>query len=140
MAVSNTTAVNTSQRYARVARPAVVALAVLGAWVAVSPFLLPGGEDVLTHVGLGGITTALAAWYALRLFRDPDTKLASLWLVLVLGALLVAGALLTHTPGTAFFWSTAVAGVSLVALAAGCLYWGSRFGADGERPTTIFEG
>ncbi|MFB6093053.1 MAG: hypothetical protein ABEK02_08595 [Haloquadratum sp.] len=129
----------TPERYATVGKRLAAVLAVLGVWIAVAPFVLSSAEFELTHIVVGGSIAALAAGYILQLHREPETKLASLWFILVLGVLLLSGVLLAHTPGTVFFWSTVVTSALVVFLAIATLLWGSRFGASKGETTTIFE-
>lgn len=123
----------------RVVRWLAALVAVVGLWIVLAPAILPGAEFVPTHVAVGCVVTAVGAGYLIALSRDPTAKLPSIWFVLVLGVLLFTGAVSTHEPGTAFFWSTVVASVSAIALGIGAIVWGSRFSAGSGERTTIFE-
>lgn len=130
---------SSTQRYATVVQALAAMLALLGLWTMVAPFVLSGAEHVLTHASIGVVVTAVAVWYLVRVRRAPETKIPSVWFVVVLGVLLLTGTLLTHTPGTAFFWSTILTSILLIALAVVSILWGSRFVAGKGEETTIFE-
>lgn len=127
-----------TERYATVVESLAAILAVLGLWMVVAPVVLPGTEFVLTHVVVGGIVAAIAAGYGIRIHRDPEAKITSLWFVVVLGVLLLTGALFAHAPGTISYWSTVVTSALVILLALIPLLWGSRFAAGAGEETTIF--
>lgn len=114
------------------------AIAVLGLWLLIAPFALPGAEFALTHAVVGGAVAAIAGGYVARLRRNPGVELASIWFVLVLGLLLLAGALLAQTPGTVFFWSTVVSSSLVVLLTVVAVLWGSGLAADERLKAAIF--
>ncbi|MFB6253602.1 MAG: hypothetical protein ABEI06_03220, partial [Halobacteriaceae archaeon] len=62
----------------------------------------------------------------------------SMWFFIVLGVLLLSGALLTQSRSTLFFWSTVISSTLIIILASIPLIWGSRFGAGKGEETTIF--
>lgn len=126
-------------RYARISKSLTAILALFGLWIGIAPFILPGAEFELVHVLLGGTVTVIATGYLIQLHRRPETKLASLWFVLVLGVLLLTGTLIAHTPGTVFFWSTVVTASLTILFALIVIFWGSRFLASTGEKTTIFE-
>lgn len=130
---------NTAEQYAPVVKWLSAAVALVGLWIVIAPAILPGSEFVPTHVVVGVVVAAVGVGYLIQVSRDPETKLASIWFVLVLGVLLFTGAVLTHEPGTAFFWSTVVASVLLIALGLGAIAWESRFSAGNGEQTSIFE-
>jgi len=129
----------TAEQYAPVVKWLSAAVALVGLWIVIAPAILPGSEFVSTHVVVGVVVAAVGVGYLIQVSWDPETKLASIWFVLVLGVLLFTGAVLTHEPGTAFFWSTVVASVLMIALGLGAIAWGSRFSAGNGKQTSIFE-
>ncbi|MFB6081920.1 MAG: hypothetical protein ABEJ67_03770 [Halanaeroarchaeum sp.] len=126
------------ERSATVAKLLAAALAVLGLWTAVAPVVIGGGETVVVPI-VGGLIAVLATGYLIQLHRTPETKLASLWYVLVLGVLLLSGAVLAPTPGSIYYWSTLLTSILVLVLATLSLLWGSRFVASSDAATTIFE-
>lgn len=127
-----------TERYARGGKLLAAVLTVLGLWIAIAPLVLPGFDSVVVPL-VGGLIAVLAAGYGIQLHRVPETKLASLWYVLVLAVLLLSGAILSVRPGSAYYWSTIVTSVLIAILAGGSLLWGSRFGASKGEATTIYE-
>ncbi|QDX39774.1 SPW repeat protein [Salarchaeum sp. JOR-1] len=127
-------------RYARLVTYIAAAITVLGAWLAASPFVLTTPENATENALFGLVVAGLGAFYLVQLTRDPEAKLSSLWLLVVVAGIVLTGAMLVQPHGTLFFWSTAVVAVLVIALVAVVAVWGSRFGPDGETETTIYGG
>ncbi|MFB6198129.1 MAG: hypothetical protein ABEI52_07670, partial [Halobacteriaceae archaeon] len=93
----------------------------------------------LTHVAIGTVTAVTAAGYAIQIYRKPESKLPSIWFILVLGVFLLAGGLFGHTKGTVFYWNTIISAILMILLALIIILSGSRFGVGKGERTSIFE-